>query len=130
MERKKAKKTTKKKPLSQKSMTKQKKKEKVVEKERMEKARRKRLEHAIIVELRGTSKTNVGRKIHHKCLRSFEARKQKKWEWQLKKSIFCQSLIYVMMSVLEEEVPTSFASWSGTLTSLLNTPLRSRLRLP
>jgi hypothetical protein len=33
-------------------------------------------------------------------------------------------------SVLEEEVPTSSAPWSGTLTSLLNTPLRSRLRLP
>jgi hypothetical protein len=32
--------------------------------------------------------------------------------------------------VLEEEVPTSSASWSGTLTSLLNTPLRSRLGLP
>ena len=32
--------------------------------------------------------------------------------------------------LLEEEVPTSSASWSGTLTSLLNTPLRSRLRLP
>jgi hypothetical protein len=32
--------------------------------------------------------------------------------------------------VLEEEVPTSSALWSGTLTSLLNTPLRSRLRLP
>jgi hypothetical protein len=32
--------------------------------------------------------------------------------------------------VLEEEVPTSSASWSGTLTSLLNTPLRSRLLLP
>jgi hypothetical protein len=31
------------------------------------------------------------------------------------------------LSVLEEEVPTSSASWSGTLTSLLNTPLRSRL---
>ncbi len=29
--------------------------------------------------------------------------------------------------MLEEEVPTSSASWSGTLTSLLNTPLRSRL---
>jgi hypothetical protein len=33
-------------------------------------------------------------------------------------------------SLLEEEVPTSSASWSGTLTSLLNTPPRSRLRLP
>jgi hypothetical protein len=33
-------------------------------------------------------------------------------------------------SMLEEEVPTSSASWSGTLTSLLNTPLRSHLRLP
>jgi hypothetical protein len=32
--------------------------------------------------------------------------------------------------LLEEEVPTSSASWSGTLTSLLNTPLRSRLQLP
>jgi hypothetical protein len=32
--------------------------------------------------------------------------------------------------VMEEEVPTSSASWRGTLTSLLNTPLRSRLRLP
>jgi hypothetical protein len=36
----------------------------------------------------------------------------------------------VYQRVLEEEVPTSSASWSGTLTSLLNTPLRSRLRLP
>ncbi len=36
----------------------------------------------------------------------------------------------ILMFVLEEEVPTSSASWSGTLTSLLNTPLRSRLRLP
>jgi hypothetical protein len=26
--------------------------------------------------------------------------------------------------LLEEEVPTSSASWSGTLTSLLNTPLK------
>jgi hypothetical protein len=34
------------------------------------------------------------------------------------------------LRVMEEEVPTSSASWSGTLTSLLNTPLRSRLRLP
>ncbi len=34
------------------------------------------------------------------------------------------------MEVLEEEVPTSSASWSGTLMSLLNTPLRSRLQLP
>ncbi len=33
-------------------------------------------------------------------------------------------------TLLEEEVPTSSASWSGTLTSLLNTPLRSRLQLP
>ncbi len=33
-------------------------------------------------------------------------------------------------TVLEEEVLTSSTSWSGTLTSLLNTPLRSRLRLP
>ena len=32
--------------------------------------------------------------------------------------------------VLEEEVPTSSASWSGTATSLINTPLGSRLRLP
>ncbi len=32
--------------------------------------------------------------------------------------------------LLEEEVPTSSTSWSGTLTSLLNTPLRSRLQLP
>ncbi len=32
--------------------------------------------------------------------------------------------------MLEEEVPTSSASWSGTLTSLLNTPLRSRFQLP
>jgi hypothetical protein len=32
--------------------------------------------------------------------------------------------------MLEEEVPTSSASWSGTLTSLLNTPLRSHLQLP
>jgi hypothetical protein len=35
-----------------------------------------------------------------------------------------------MLMLLEEEVPTSSASWSGTLTSLLNTPLRSRLQLP
>ncbi len=32
--------------------------------------------------------------------------------------------------VLEEEVPTSSTSWSSTLTSLLNTPLRSCLQLP
>ncbi len=32
--------------------------------------------------------------------------------------------------LLEEEVPNSSASWSGTLTSLLNTPLRSHLGLP
>ncbi len=38
--------------------------------------------------------------------------------------------IHSLSNVLEEEVPTSSASWSGTLTSLLNTPLRSRLRLP
>jgi hypothetical protein len=36
----------------------------------------------------------------------------------------------VIATVLEEEVPTSSASWSGTLMSLLNTPLRFRLRLP
>ncbi len=33
----------------------------------------------------------------------------------------------IQKKVLEEEVPTSSTSWSGTLTSLLNTPLRSRL---
>ncbi len=38
--------------------------------------------------------------------------------------------LVMLMHELEEEVPTSSASWSGTLTSLLNTPLRSRLRLP
>ncbi len=37
---------------------------------------------------------------------------------------------HICYNLLEEEVPTSSASWSGTLTSLLNTPLRSRLRLP
>jgi hypothetical protein len=90
VERKKMKKTTKKKPLSPKLMTKSKRKEEVAEKERMEKARRKRLEHAIIVELRVTLKTSVGRKIRHKCLRNSKVRKQqKKGEQQLKKSIFC-----------------------------------------
>jgi hypothetical protein len=33
---------------------------------------RKRLEHAISVELRGISKPSVGRKILHKCLRKSE----------------------------------------------------------
>jgi hypothetical protein len=52
VERKKAKKmpTMAKKPVLQKSMTKSKRKENVVGKERITKARRKRLEHAIIVE--------------------------------------------------------------------------------
>ena len=80
-------------------MTKSKRKEKVAEKERMEKASRKRLEHAIIVELRVTLKTSVGRKIRHKCLRNPKVRKQqKKGEQQLKKSIFCQLLMYVITS--------------------------------
>ncbi len=37
------------------------------------------------------------------------------------------AIIAMLDIVLEEEVPTSSASWSGTLTSLLNTPLRHRL---
>jgi hypothetical protein len=90
---------TKKKPLSRKLMTKQKRKLKVVEKQRMEKERRKTLERVIIAESGDTLKKSVGRKILHKCPRNFERRKQKRQERQLKESIFYQPLMYVTMSV-------------------------------
>jgi hypothetical protein len=70
--------TTTKKPLWQKLMTKSKRKEKVMEMKRMEKARRKILIHATSVELRGTSKTSIGRKILHKCLKNYKRKKTKK----------------------------------------------------
>ena len=62
----------------QKLMTKPKRKGKVVEKEMMEKAKRKRLIHATSVELRGISKTSVGIKILHKCLGTSVARMTRK----------------------------------------------------
>jgi hypothetical protein len=80
-------------------MTKQKRKLKVVEKQRIEKARRKRLEHVTIAESRDTSRKNVGRQILHKCLRNFDRGKQKRQERQLKKSIFYQTLMYGTTSV-------------------------------
>jgi hypothetical protein len=99
VEKKKARKRMKKKPLLQKLMTKQKRKLKVVEKQRMEKARRKRLGCVIIAESRDTSRKCVGRKILHKCLRNCKRRKKKRQERQLKKSIFYQTLMYVTTSV-------------------------------
>ena len=69
--KKKARMRKKKKPLSQKLTTKQKSKAKVADKQRMERAKRKRLKHVVIVESRDTLKTSVGRKILHKCLRIF-----------------------------------------------------------
>ena len=57
--------------------TKQKRKLKVVEKQKMEKTRRKRLDCVTIVESWDTLKKSVGRKILHKCLRNFEGRNRK-----------------------------------------------------
>ncbi len=97
--KKKARMRKKKKPLSRKLMTKQKRKVKVAEKERMERAKRKRLDRVIIAESRDTSKTSVGRKILHKCLRNFERWRHKRQERQLRKSIFYQMLTCMTTSV-------------------------------
>ena len=87
----------------------------MVEKERMEKARRNRFECATIVDSRGTSKKSVGRKILHRCLKSFGRRKLKEQDQQLKKSIFYQWLIYATM----------LASFVLTLNLLVLAPITS-----
>jgi hypothetical protein len=68
--------------------------------------------------------------MHQACV--FETKEQYVKSNEILTAVVKEALLkgHINDILLEEEVPTSSASWSSTLTSLLNTPLRSCLQLP